>query len=422
MPKKSKLTAVAVETKGPGFHNDGDVAGLYLAVSEATAERPRGSRRWIYRYTSPTQRTRREMGLGPAAGKGSVSLADARTKAAAARRLVLDGLDPITVRDDQEAAQRAAEAHAATPALTFGSYADQWIDDNEHSFRNPKHVAQWRMTLREYGAPLRGKALDAITTEDVLAALKPIWQSKPETAKRTQGRIERVLDAAKATGLREGENPARWRGHLALILPKERKGMRKHHAAMHYTALSGFIPLLRERDGIAARALEFLILTAARSGEVRLAEWSEFDLAGKLWTVPADRMKAGKEHAVPLTARAIEILETVAKEHGSGGLVFPGQKPGQPLSDMTLTAVLRRMKQGDVTAHGFRSAFRDWAEDVGGFPHGVIKAALAHTISDKTDRAYRRGNALEKRRAMMDAWEAYMSGAGAESNVVQLRA
>jgi len=262
------------------------------------------------------------------------------------------------------------------------------------------------MTLREYAAPLRRLPVDKITTDDVLSVLKPIWNEKPETASRLRGRIERVLDAAKAQGLRSGENPARWRGHLDQLLPKRQRLTRGHHAAMSYTDVPAFVGELQVRQATAALALEFAILTAARSGEVLGACWDEFDLDRAVWTVPAGRMKAGREHRVPLSRSAFKIMKTM-HEVRDGDFVFPGQKPGKPLSVMALEMVLRRMKIDGVTVHGFRSTFRDWAAECTNFPNEVCEAALAHVIENKAEAAYRRGDLFDKRRKLMEAWAAY---------------
>jgi integrase len=341
------------------------------------------------------------MGLGSAV---DVSLAQAREKAADARRLVKAGKDPI--------AARHAERTAAVP--TFGEMADQLVASIEHGFRNAKHRYQWRQTLTQYAKPLRPKPVDAITTEDVLECLKPIWTTKAETASRLRGRIERVLDAAAARGLRSRDNPARWRGHLSALLPKRQRLTRGHHAAMPFGDVPEFVYRLRDMDGIGARALEFTILTAARTGEVIDARWSEFDLEGKVWIIPAARMKAGKEHRVPLTERVLEILAGIAAVR-TGEFVFPGSRHGRPLSNMAMRMTARRagIKQ---TVHGFRSAFRDWAGERTNFPREIAEAALAHVVGDATERAYRRGDALEKRRELMGAWSAFCKPS--EDNVV----
>ncbi len=338
------------------------------------------------------------MGLGSAR---DVSLAEARARAESARRLVRDGVDPI--------ANRAA---IAPVVLTFGQFADQLVDEIEVGFRNEKHRYQWRQTLTTYAAPIRAKAIDAITTDDVLACLKPIWSTKQETASRLRGRIERVLDAAKARGLRQGENPARWRGHLQNLLPKRIKLQRGHHPALPFGEVPAFVAKLRNRNAISALALEFTILTAARAGEVFGATWREIDWDNELWTVPKERMKAGRLHRVPLSSRCIEILNSVAALRHSadpGAYVFPGAKRGRPLSNMAFKALFTRMEINGITVHGFRSSFRDWAGECTDFPREIAEAALAHVVGDATERAYRRGDALEKRRELMDMWRAYLT-------------
>jgi integrase len=301
--------------------------------------------------------------------------------------------------------------------MTFGEAADALIESMSSSWRNEKHRAQWKMTLTVYCEPLRSKPVTEIDTEHVLKVLQPLWTAKPETASRLRGRMERVFDFARARGQGSGENPARWRGHLDAVLPKRAKLTRGHHKAMPFDEVPAFMVALRERDGIAARALEFAILTAARSSEVFGASWSEFDLETRVWTVPAARMKAGRVHRVPLSARAVEILQEMQQKRLSD-LVFPGTKPGRPLSVMALEMVLRRMKV-DVTVHGFRSAFRDWAGERTHFPREVAEAALAHLVGDAVERAYRRGDALEKRRKLMDAWSGFLTQQ-AQGNVVRL--
>jgi integrase len=276
------------------------------------------------------------------------------------------------------------------------------------------------MTLGKYAGPLRGKPVDTISTEDVLAVLKPIWTERAETASRLRGRIEKVLDAAKAKGHRSAENPARWRGHLDHLLPKPLKLTRGHHPAMAYDEVPRFVGELRTREATAARALEFCILTAARSGEVLGLRRSEVDFEKKVWTVPSDRMKAGREHRVPLSASAISILKDAAKAN-SGDFLFPGQARNRPLSNMAMDMMLRRMKRNDVTVHGFRSSFRDWAGNVSNFPREITETALAHVIGDKAEQAYRRSDALEKRRKLMEAWATYCQPRKG-GNVVPLKA
>jgi integrase len=394
---KQKLSARAVATSKPGRYGDG--GGLYLVVS------PSGARKWVFRFSFGGKVT--EAGLGSAA---VVSLAEARDKARDARKQVQAGANPI------EAKRRAALIAAGTP--TFGAIADALIAAKETEWRNEKHRAQWRMTLEHYAAPLRSRLVDEIDTTAVLAVLTPLWQAKPETASRLRGRIEAVLDAAKAQGYRSGENPAAWRGHLSHLLPKRGKLTRGHHAAMAYQDVPAFVARLRQRDAMAALALEFCILTTTRSGEVLGARWSEINMAAKVWTVPAGRMKAAREHRIPLADCALAILEKLS-EARTGDLVFSGQRAGKALSSMAMEMVLRRMRLDGVTVHGFRSAFRDWAGNETHFPREVAEAALAHVIGDKAEQAYRRGDALEKRRGLMEAWANYCLPTQA-SNVVAM--
>lgn len=409
----NRLNAKTVATIAkPGRHADG--GNLYLVVN------PSGAKTWAFLFrwkddpSAPGPGRLRELGLGPLQ---SVSLARARELAAAAREQVAAGVDPI-------AARKKVREKGNVP--TFGEVAEAHIATMAPGWRNTKHIDQWRTTLSlqrgddgayvdsGYCAGLRDKAVADVTTEDVLSILTPIWASKNETASRLRGRIEAVLDAAKAKGLRSGENPARWKGHLALTLPKRQKLQRGHHEALAYEEVPAFLRRLRLVRGMSAFALEFLVLTAARSGEVRGARWSEMDLKARVWTVPADRMKAGRPHRVPLCDRSVEVLQVVAQlDHAPDDLVFPGQKRGAPLSDMSLTALLRRLKL-DVTVHGFRSSFRDWAGDATAFPREVAEAALAHAVGDATEAAYRRSDALEKRRKLMDAWGEFLAGANEE--------
>ncbi len=349
-------------------------------------------RRWIYRYV--WRGSVKEMGLGSLA---EISLKDARELRNRWRQELNAGRNPIEVRDEENKAPQGS--------VTFGACADAFLDSKSSEWRNEKHRAQWKMTLDKYALPLRGLAVEAVDTEAVLSCLQPLWKAKPETASRLRGRIETVLDAARAKGLipRNEANPARWRGHLDKLLPKRQKLTRGHHAAMPYAQVPAFLVKLRERDATAALALEFAILTAARSGEVLGAQWDEFDLDAAIWMVPASRMKAGRGHRVPLSARALAILKAL-QDNKTGKLVFEGNKKDHSLSSMSMEMVLRRMKIEDVTVHGFRSSFRDWCGEATAFPREIAEAALAHVIGDKAEQAYRRGDALEKRRALMDAW------------------
>lgn len=401
-----KLDAVTAKalTK-PGRHGDG--GGLYLRVL------PDGWRGWCFLFRWHGRQ--REIGLGPFlpvhAEKGRrydfVTLAEARSKAAAMRAALAEGRDP------------AGATRKPAPSPTFGEFADAYIEAMKPAWRNDKHLAQWRMTLGDaYCRSLRRKPVNEIETADVLSVLSPIWKTKTETAARLRGRIEAVLDAAKAKGLREGENPARWRGHLANLLPRRQKLTRGHHAAMPYAALTGFVDRLHEAEGMAACALEFLILTASRTGEVLGARWDEFDLGTATWVVPGTRMKAGREHRVPLSRRALAIV-TALRENRVSEFVFPGRKHSRPLSGMALAMTMRRMKLGQFTPHGMRSAFRDWAGEETIHAREVAEAALSHTVGDEVERAYRRGDALVKRRVLMEDWGNYLAAKPAE-NVIKL--
>jgi integrase len=378
-----RLTARKAETAKPGVHMDGE--GLRLIVGAT------GTRKWVFRFMRRGRS--QEMGLGGS----DVSLALARERAADARRALTAGQNPIDA---------ARLAKVARP--TFGQVADEFLAAKASEWRNSKHRAQWNMTLEKYAGLLRARPVNEIDTAAVLEALRPLWTSIPETASRLRGRIETVLDAARARGLigQHEANPARWRGHLDKLLPKRQKLTRGHHAAMPFADVPAFLAQLRERESGAALALEFTILTAARTSETLGAKWTEINLARKLWTVPAVRMKGGREHRVALSNRATAILETLAAAK-TGEYVFPGQRLGKPLSSMAMEMVLRRTKAHGVTVHGFRSSFRDWCGEVSTFPREVAEAALAHVAGDQTERAYRRGDALEKRRALMEAWAAY---------------
>jgi len=403
MPRKlnNALTAQSVKHAKPGRHADG--GGLQLLVKES------GARSWVYRYMLNGKS--RDLGLG-SAGSDGLSLAAARDERDALRLKVKAGIDPLEERA-KEASQALAEAQAAK--VTFRDAAEAYIAANEESWRNPKHRQQWRNTLTTYVYPEIGDLpVGEIETAHVLRVLEPIWKAKPETASRIRGRIETVLDSAKARGYSEGENPARWRGHLAQILPARTKLSRGHHKALPYTDVPAFIGALRAREAVAALALEFAILTAARSGEVIGATWSEVHLQNALWTIPADRMKAAKEHRVPLSPRAIEILEKV--EALGSDYLFPGARGGK-LSSMAMAMFMRRMKV-DATVHGFRSSFRDWAAEQTGYAHEVAEMALARTIGNAVERAYRRGDMFEKRRRLMEDWSAFIASDGKASGTV----
>lgn len=316
--------------------------------------------------------------------------------------MLADGINPI------EARRAAGQARKARK--TFGEVASSFVERKAHGWRNAKHRAQWRMTLETYAASLWALPIETIDTAAVQSVLEPLWQKKPETASRLRGRIEAVLDAARVQGLRNGDNPACWRGHLDKLLPKPKKLSRGHHAAMPYKDIPAFMARLRELESISSLALEFAIFTAGRTGEVLNAKWAEFDFEGKIWTVPAARMKGGREHRVPLSPRACAILERLAITK-TGEFVFPGTRPGKPLSNMALEMALRRMKIEGATVHGFRSSFRDWAGDERYDAREVIEAALAHVAGGKTEQAYRRSDALKKRHALMAAWAEFCASA-----------
>lgn len=383
----SRLTARKAATAGPGIYPDG--SGLYLCVSSSL------TRTWVYRFSWRGRRP--EMGLGSL--DAGVGLGQARTARDEARSILRSGRNPIETRRD---ANRAAANKA-----TFGEIADALLEAKAHEWRNEKHREQWRWSLTNGAVELRPRPVDEISTEAVLAVLKPLWTAKPETASRLRGRIEAVLDAAKAQGHRSGENPARWRGHLSHLLAKRQKLTRGHHAAMIYIDVPLLMGRLRADNAIAAQALAFCILTATRTGEVLGALWSEIDMVAKVWTVPAVRMKAAREHRVPLSDGALAILEILSPLRTSA-FVFPSPRGARPLSHVAMAKVLTRLGVECATVHGFRSAFRDWAGNETHFAREVAEAALAHSIGDKAEQAYRRGDALEKRRALMTAWGQYI--------------
>jgi integrase len=401
-----RLSALKVANlKGPGYFADG--GNLYFRVT------PTETRGWIFRFTVDGRT--RDMGLG---SFPEISLAAARRAAASYRELVSRGVDPI----EQRRTERAASRVAASRTLSFDDCAREYMADHESGWRNPKHREQWRTTIARYASPVFGKLpVAAIDETLVLRALKPIWQVKPETASRVRGRIESILDWARVNGYRSGENPARWKGHLAHSLPAVSKVRRvKHHAALPYPVIGEFMAALHERPDGAARALEFVILTAARSGEALSATWDEIDLASKMWTVPGERMKAGREHRVPLTAAALAVLKAL-HETRTGKFVFAGARADRPLSDMVLLMLLRRIGHDHITVHGFRSTFRDWAAERTNFPREVAELALAHTISDAVEAAYRRGDLFDKRRKLMEAWADFCAIATPAGTVTPLR-
>jgi integrase len=401
--RQIELGALAVSNiRRRGINFVGGVTGLAVNVSGC------GSRSWVLRYT--VNGRRRDKGLG---GYPDVTLAQAKELARAARAQLRQGIDPVDVG-------RAARSNMiSTQAITlnFGQAATKYIDTHEDTWRNAKHVQQWRSTIETYANPVIGQMLvQDVGLPQILLVLEPIWRTKTETASRLRGRIESVLDWAAARGYRSDSNPARWKGLLDKLLPAPGKiAKTDHHRALPYTSLPAFMTALVDQKGIGARALEFAILTASRSGEVRGATWSEFDLESGIWTIPAIRMKAGKEHRVPLSNRAMTIVSS-QKAVAFCEYVFPsshvGKEPeslGSPLSDMTLSAVLRRMKVAAVP-HGFRSTFRDWCADKTDYPSEVAEMALAHAIGNKVEAAYRRGDLFEKRKQLMQAWSDYVFG------------
>lgn len=385
------LTARKVASlKEPGRHSDG--GGLYLRIT------PAGARSWVFMTAVGGKRT--EIGLG---AETSVNLATARRLASEMREVVATGGDPRTLLAPKAPPEKAKE-------WTFGEFADEYISSVEKGWKSPVHRQQWRNSLRDHASSIRDKPLEKIATDDVLALLQPIWLAKPETASRVRGRIERILDAAKARGLisRDTANPARFKGHLDFLLAKQPGLTRGHHAALPYRDAPDFMTQLRQRPAMAARCLEFTILTAARSGEALGATWGEIDLAERIWRVPAARMKAGQEHVVPLSGSAVTLLKSLQPETpASSDRVFA--VGGAARSNMAMAMLLRRMKYGHITTHGFRSTFRDWAGDCTNHPREVIEAALAHTIQNKAEKAYRRGTAIERRRELMEEWATFLA-------------
>jgi integrase len=398
--------------KRRGMHCDG--GGLYLCVV------PPNGCSWVYRFMLAGRA--RTMGIGP---YPEITLAEARALAVEARRVKILGKDPIAERDAARTAQRLEDAKA----MTFDQCRDAFIKAHSAGWRNVKHASQWTNTLTSYVTPIfGGLPVQAVDVALVTKALDPIWTTKPETAGRVRGRIESILDWATARGFRTGENPARWKGHLDKLYParskvkakkREQQGRGEHHAALPYLALPDFMTALRERLGTSARALEFTILTAARTGETLGALWPEFDLAARVWIVPAARMKGGREHRVPLSDAAVAMLKRMDNAEKSAH-VFSSDR-GAALSNMAMDMLLRRMGRKDATVHGFRSTFRDWAAECTSFPREVAEAALAHIVGDKVEAAYRRGDLFEKRRELMEAWAKFCaSGAAKQPKVTPL--
>ncbi len=384
-----KLTKTRIDKAKPGKHGDG--RNLWLIVS------PTGAKRWEFRYSFDGKP--REMGIGPL---DLVTLDEARDQAVLLRKLVREGVDPIEERKGNQAKRRKKQT-------TFREMAEDCIKALAPSWTNDKSEKQWRSSLEMHAFPKIGDMSVAdISTDDVYAVLEPIWTTKSETAGRVRSRIEKVLDRAKARKLRTGENPARLKGNLDhLLAPLSKVKRVKNHAALPFDDVAMFLHDLRAREGVAARAFEFTILTAARTSETIGATWSEIDLQQRTWTIPAERMKARREHRIPLSARAVQILSELPREDGNDFVFISPKSKGKPLSNMSFLAVLRRMDRTDITAHGFRSTFRDWAAERTSYPDSVAEMALAHAISDAVEAAYRRGDLFEKRRRLMDDWAAY---------------
>lgn len=410
---KSALTAKQVETATKlGYTADGKQPGLNLQVAVGASGYVRS---WVFRYTSPISGKRRELGLGSAR---VVGLADARTLAADAFRLISNGIDPKDERD----AQRRNRLVALKQKLTFEQAASQCIAAKQHEWKNKKHQHQWNASLETYVYPALGKVpVDQITMEQVLAVLEPIWTTKTETATRVRQRIETVLDWAKAKKLRTGDNPAALKGNLEKLLPKASKIAKvKHQPALPYQKIHAFVQALRAKNGISPKAFEFLILTAARSGEVLGAKWDEIDLASKVWTIPTDRMTAGREHRVPLSGRAVTIIQEMLAGRQCD-FVFPDPSGKKGMSNGALLAVIKGMQPySSYVPHGFRSTFRDWAAETTNFANETLELALAHSIRDKSEAAYRRQDQLEKRAKLMEQWACYIARSPATANVVKL--
>jgi integrase len=403
-----KLTALKVErARTPGLLNDGK--GLYLRI---TAGKAGVTKSWVFRFMIAARA--REMGLG---SLDVVSLSEARERAREWRRLVKEGVDPIEARKAKRAAARVENART----LSFSECAGRYIMAHRDSWKNAKHAGQWSATLEAYVFPTIGKLpIASIDTALVTKALEPIWTGKPQTASRVRGRIESILDWATARGYRQGDNPARWRGHLENLLPKTSKLSRvEHHAALRYIEIGAFMARLRCQDGVGARALEFAILTAARTGEVLGARWGEIDVVEKLWTIPPSRTKTGEEHRVPLPQRALGIVEEMLIVR-QGEVVFPGRRRGRPPSHQAMLRVLVKMQRPDLTVHGFRSTFRDWAAECTNFPREVCEGALSHAVGSKVEAAYRRGDLFRKRAQLMAAWDRHCAAPPIAAEIVPL--
>ncbi|HUW51907.1 MAG TPA: integrase arm-type DNA-binding domain-containing protein [Rhodanobacter sp.] len=398
----NRLTAQKVKTAKPGMHADGGL--LYLLVK--SDER----RSWIFRYRDRVTGKLRDMGLGPA---WDVTLAEARERATSLRRMLRDGQDPLAVKHTQKAEARALHEKR----MPFGRCSELYIETHRNGWKNPKHAAQWTATLTTYCQPIWKLPVDAIDTALVMKCLDPIWTTKTETASRLRGRMESVLAWATVRGLRTGDNPAAWRNHLDQLLPARNKVQKvEHRAALPYAEAATFMAELRQRDNLAARVLELQILTASRPGEAAGAQWAEFDLHGAVWTIPAERMKAGKEHRIPLAPAVVKLLKALPQINGN---VFPGVK-NRPITTDAAMKVLKDMRSG-MTAHGFRSTFRDWAAETTSHPREVIEAAMAHRLKDAAEAAYQRGDLLQRRAVLMKDWAGYCAAVRKGSNVTNIK-
>jgi integrase len=377
---------------------------LYLQVSKTL------TRSWVFRFQM--NKKIRDMGLGSV---NTLTLKEAREKAREYRKMLLDGIDPIDERRDSKMARHQAALLETASRMTFADCSNAYLSEHLSSFRNDKHRAQWKSSLDRANKSFGDINVASVDIDVLVKFIQPIWEATPESGSRIRGRVEKVLDWATARKFRRGENPARWRGHMEHLLKARPKG--KHHAALPFSEIPGFMQELRERDSISARALEFAILTAGRTGEVIGARWEEINFSTKVWTVPEERMKAGRQHEVPLSSRAVEILEAMPR---AGEFVFPSSIAGQPISNMAMLELLKGMNGRGLTVHGFRSSFRDWAGDRTNYARDVIEHALAHRIKDKAEASYRRTSALEKRRRLMEEWARYCASPVIHSNVVSI--
>lgn len=403
----NRLTALQVaRLKTPGYHPDG--GGLYLSI------KPSGAKSWIFRYRYGGKE--REMGLG---SLNTFTLAEARERALEQRKMLADGNDPLGFKR----AAQLARSMAAANIITFDQAAETYIESHRAGWKNQKHAEQWTNTLATYASPVFGALpVGQITTALVMRVLEPIWKTKTETASRVRGRIEKVLDWCKVHGYRDGDNPAAWRGHLDNLLSAPQKTKKvEHHPALPWREMGKFMASLRQMPGAAALALEFIILTNCRTSEAIEATWQEVDLKGALWTIPEERMKAEKEHVIPLSEPALAVLRKAQAESNGGAYVFSSAKPAKPLSNMACLQLLKRMDRGDLTVHGFRSSFRDWAGESTAHPREVVEHAMSHQLKDKAEAAYARGTLLDRRRVLMADWAAHCAKPAQPGEVIPIR-